>query len=483
MKKKVLLALPNFRWREAMENILWHYVPYGLCMLASVIEDKYEVKVIDAYKENLTQEEFSKRIAKERPDAVGLTVLMDYFGRTLHQAASIVKSVDSKIPVVVGGVYATTNIEKVMSDDNIDYLIAGEGEQAFSYLLDRHFGGGAIEASGIYYRRDGKLMGKGRAILVDDLDSLPFPSYHLIDYKNYIFDVSRNSVDNPTRLPYAEVFTSRGCPYRCNFCQVKHIIGQNYRARSAKHVLKEVDWLIEEYGIQSIVIYDDNFLIHRDRAIEIMHGFAERNLEWKMAATAVYLLDDEILEIMKETGCRYLDFAVESGTYRVLHDVIHKPIKTFEQVIHNVRKAQSLGIYVAANFIIGFPSETWDEIRATIKFAEELQADYTKLFSAVPLPHTELYMECLEKNCFAKDYNSEDIDWKTGMIETAEFSRGDLTVLRAYEWDRINFTDDKKREKTAKMMGISIDELNLVRKNTRRDALRILRGEDKESAD
>ena len=475
MKKKVVLALPNFRWREAMENILWHYIPYGLCMLAAVTEGRYEVKVIDAYKEDLTQEEFAKRIADEKPDVVGLTVLMDYFGKTLHRAAAIVKQVDEKIPVVVGGVYATTNIEKVMADKNIDYLIAGEGEQAFSYLLDRIFAGEEIQANGIYYWENGELVGRGRADLIENLDELPFPAYHLIDYEHYIYDISRNSVDNPNKLPYAEIFTSRGCPYRCNFCQVKHIIGQNYRARSAKHVLKEVDWLIKTYGIQYVIIYDDNFLIHRDRAIEIMRGFAARKLEWKMAATAVYLLDDELLEIMRETGCRYLDFAVESGTYRVLHDVIHKPIKSFEQVIHNVRKAQSLGIYVAANFIIGFPSETWNEIRATVKFAEELQADYTKIFSAVPLPHTELYKECLEKECFANGYNSEDIDWKTGMIETEEFSRNDLTILRAYEWDRINFTEETKRKRTMQMMGVSEAELGEIRKNTRKAALKLVK--------
>lgn len=475
MKKKVILALPNFRWREALDSILWHYIPYGLCMLAAVIEDQYEVKIIDAYKDDLTQEEFAQRIADEKPDVVGLTVLMDYFGKTLHQAATLVKQVDEKIPVIVGGVYATTNIEKVMADEHIDYLIAGEGEQTFPLLLDKIFASEFPQEEGIYWKKDGVIVGTGRSHLITNLDQLPLPAYHLIDYPSYICDVSRNSVDRPPMLPYAEIFTSRGCPYHCCFCQVKHIIGQNFRARSAKNVLAEVDWLVEQYGIKSLVILDDNFFVNRDRAIKLMRGFAERHLEWKMIATAVFLLDDELLEIMRDTGCRYIDCAIESGTERVLHEVIHKPIKSFEQVKYVVRKAQSLGIYVCVNFIVGFPSETWDEIRETLRFAEELSADYTKVFNAVPLPHTELYQECVEKKCLVKDYDPENIDWKMGYIETNEFSREDLLILRAYEWDRLNFTDAGKRKKTMEIMEISESELAQIRKDTRVNAAKLLR--------
>jgi len=101
------------------------------------------------------------------------------------------------------------------------------------------------------------------------------------------------------------------------------------------------------------------------------------------------------------------------------------------------------------------------------------------LFSAVPLPHTELYEECVAKQCFAIDYDSEDIDWKAGMIETTEFSRDDLTVLRAYEWDRINFCDEKKREKTLQIMGISENEMKQIRKKTREDAINLCMREHK----
>ena len=103
--KNIVLALPNFRWREARENIMWHYIPYGLCMLAAVLEKtgKYNISIVDAYKENLSRLEFAERIKNLSPNVVGLTILMDYFGVTLHMAAEIIKMSNDNIQVVAGG--------------------------------------------------------------------------------------------------------------------------------------------------------------------------------------------------------------------------------------------------------------------------------------------------------------------------------------------------------------------------------------------
>jgi len=474
MDKKIVLVVPNFRWRNSMENILWHYIPYGLCMLAAVVENQYKVKIIDAYKENLSEQDFIRKIEAAKPDVVGITVLMDYFGQTMHKAAELVKFVNSNIKIIAGGVYATTNIDKVIADTNIDYLIAGEGEHTFPILLKHIFEKNKIEEEGVYYKSKGLVVGTGRCKLIENLDELPLPAYHLINLEEYISEVSRNSTDRPSKLPYAEVFTSRGCPYHCCFCQVNYIIGRKFRARSASNVLAEIDWLIEKYKIKSVIFLDDNFLIDKQRAIDIMNGLLERNLEWKMIATAVFLLDDELLELMSKSGCKYIDIAVESGTYRILHEVIHKPIKSFERVIELVRKAQALGIFVAANFIVGFPTETWNEIRSSLEFAEKLNADYTKIFNAIPLPHTELYEEANRLGCLIDGYNSENIDWKAGFIQTNEFSAADLLILRAYEWDRINFTDSEKRIKIAKMMNTTEVELKKIRQNTRDSVKKIL---------
>lgn len=471
--KKVLLVVPNFSWRDADTNILWHYIPYNLCMLASMIEADYQVQILDANKEKLSLEEFSNRVKNINPQVVGVGILMDYFGRTGHMVMEAVKKVSPEIITVLGGVYATTNSMKAIKDINIDYLIAGEGEYAFRDLLYAINVGEVPKLSGIYYRKDGKIVGEGLTVYAEQLDELPFPAYHLIDFPSYAVNVERKGVDRPAALPYARIVTSRGCIFNCCFCQVKNITGNKFRFRSAENVLAEIDWLIKEYRIKSIIFDDDNWFIDRKRAKDILEGLAKRNIKHKALNIAAFYLDDELLELLKNSGCDHLALAVETGSVRVMNEIIHKPLD-LEQAKRVVKKAKELGIYVVANFIVGFPGETWNEIMETIKFIEEFDADYSKIFNATPLPHTKMYEIAKSMNAIIDGYDSENIDWRRGWIETDEFTANDLTILRAYEWDRINFTCPQKRAKTIEMMGITEEELDEMRRHTRKQAAKLI---------
>ncbi|MGN0348715.1 MAG: B12-binding domain-containing radical SAM protein, partial [Roseburia sp.] len=217
----------------------------------------------------------------------------------------------------------------------------------------------------------------------------------------------------------------------------------------------------------SLIFDDDNLLTDRKRAVKIFNGLKKYKLPWKMIATAAFLLDDELIELMRESGCVFVDIAVESGTDRVLHEIIHKPLK-LEKAVAVTKKLREENIYVAANFIIGFPGETWEEIRETVRFAERLDADYIKLFNAVPLPDTRLYQMAKEQNALVENFDPGNVNWRNGMIETDEFTTRDMSILRVYEWDRINFSTLEKRKRTADMMGISVQELDEIRKNSRR---------------
>lgn len=228
----------------------------------------------------------------------------------------------------------------------------------------------------------------------------------------------------------------------------------------------EIDWLIKEYGIRSIIFDDDNLLTDRKRAIELFNGICKYDVKWKMTATAAFFLDDELIELMARSGCIYVDIAIESGCERVLHEIVNKPLK-LEKALAVINKLKKENIYVAANFVVGFPGETWAEIRESIAFAEKCGADYIKLFNAVPLPGTRLYDMAVEQNALIEGYDSENVNWRNGNIETDEFSARDLAILRLYEWDRINFSSPEKIERTADMMGISVDEMNEIRKRSR----------------
>ena len=189
-------------------------------------------------------------------------------------------------------------------------------------------------------------------------------------------------------------------------------------------------------------------------------------MPWTSIAVAVFRLDTEIIDLMVESGCRYIDVAIEAGSERVTRDIVLKPLD-FDHAKKMIAYARKKGIFVGANFIIGFPTETWDEIRQTIKLAEEINVDYAKIFIAIPLRNTELYDLAEKTNSLIMDPLEAETMWTVGgVIKSEHWSADDLTILRAYEWDRINFSNPKKLKKIANRMGITIDALNVIRKRT-----------------
>lgn len=480
MKKlRVTLVVPNFRWAELDENALWHFIPYNLCLLAAMVENICDVSILDAYESNMSKGEFKSALKKLEPDVVGITVLMDQYASVGHNAARLAKSINKDIRVILGGVYATMNPEKAAEDVNVDYVVIGEGEYVLKDLVDYFVGNGSLPSRGICYKSDGKMVNLGHSDYIYDLDSLPFPAYHLIDFEKYSNRVpDRKSVDSPRKYPYMRIVTSRGCPFMCSFCQIGSIAGRQFRARSVENILAEIKRLKDTYNIESLIFDDDNLFTDRKRAGELFQRMIDVGLAmpWVAIATAVFKLDRELVKLMKASGCEYIDVAIESGTERVRKEIINKPVD-YEQAKEMIHFARKQGIFVVANFIIGFPTETWDEIRQSVKSAEEIDADYIKLFVAIPLPNTKLWDLCIKEGAFKEDFENADRIWTTGqMIETNDFKANDLTVLRAYEWDRINFSDAKKLERTADMMGITAEELSKIRKRTLRDACEKIKG-------
>lgn len=452
---RVVLVVPNFRWIDSDKNALWHYLPYNLCLLAACIRDIADVTIVDAYKKDMSVVQLRDVLQHLHPDLVGITVLMDKYGPSGHMVAKIAKKIGAK--TVMGGVYASMNAEEVAKDVNIDYIVVGEGEHALRTLVE--------------YNLPDKIIRYPR---IDKLDELPLPAYDLIDFQAYATCAERNSVDRPSLLPYGHVMTSRGCPFGCCFCQVEQISGKEFRPRSPKNVLNEIQWLKDTYGIKSLIFDDDNLLTDKERAYQIFNGMIDLNLmmPWKMIATAAFKLDLELIRSMKASGCEYVNIAIESGCERVLHKIINKPVN-LDYALKMTRMLQDNGIYVAANFIVGFPTETWNEIRESLAYADELNADYTKIFAAMPLRNTRLWDMCEKENAFKKGFTGT-VQWSKGQIETEHFTANDLTILRAFEWDRINFSDINKRRKTCKIMGISEEELLKIRRETISSSLKAI---------
>ncbi len=466
-KKKIVLVVPNSEW---FGQERWDFFPYNLCLLSAVIEPEYEVEIIDCNIDRLSIKDSVRRIFKRKPEFIGITNLAVEYSKQVHALSARLKKTMPDVSIILGGVYCTLMPKLAMADPYIDYCVLGEGEIVIKELLRSIMKNILPEnIDGVAYRKNDELIIKPQKTFIDNLDSLPFPNYDKIDFKKYGW-INRKFSFTDTRddLPVAKIYTSRGCPTGCNFCAVHHINGKKYRSRSVENVLHEIQMLIEKYGIKEIIFYDDNLILDRERAKKLFEGLIERkfNIKFKPVNIAVYCLDEEMLDLMKEAGCTTLILAIESASERVLKKIMKKPI-LIDKVPVIVNYAKKLGFRCAALFVIGSPEETWDEIRDTFKFAENLKI-YCHFSIATPLPETRLYKETLEKGYLTEDFTSTSgSGCSRGWLLTSEFSPFDLEILRLYEWDRINFSTTEKRKRSADFFKVKISDIEEFSRSAR----------------
>lgn len=466
--KKLVLMYPNQRWLKDDVVTTWTLDPRTLGVIAAVVRDIVEVKIVDAQIHNMSEETFRKEIEDYQPDYVGISLLTSEYAAIMDTAAEIVKTVDPNIVVIAGGVHVTVNYDKVIQNTNIDYACRGEGEYFLRELLLYLEGKGEPVSKGLVYRdANGGVVAQEKAS-VDKIEELPWPAYDLMDFELYVNAVPRYGSNRYPELPGLSMIITRGCPYDCTFCQVETISGRNVRMRDPEDVIEELLFLKERYGIRSMTFFDDNFLLPKKQMKKLLQLMIDKKLDlkWQAAGTSIWVLDDEFLELMQASGCTLITVALESGSERVLHDIIRKPIKHIERIPDIISKVHEKGIWVCANFIIGSPGETWDEIQQTVRFAETCGADYVKFYVAVPLRGTEMYDMAKKMNVFTVPEDQIEVDWRYSQIKSDEWTAKDVSVLRVYEWDRINFSAERIQT-TADIWGLSIEELNQIRKKTR----------------
>lgn len=466
IQKRLLLTYPNQRWQKDDINTTWDLNPSTLCLLATMVKDIVDVKIVDAQFYNMTKKAFMKEIEDYLPDYVGISVMTSEYSDTLDITAEIVKSVSKNIIVIAGGVHVTTNYDYVMKNKNIDYCVRGEGEYALKNLITFLNGESDFPSEGIIFRNGDEVIVQNQAI-VEDISKLPWPTYELVDYKAYLEKSPRFGPNRPADLPCVRMGTTRGCPFGCSFCQVEIISGKKVRYRDPDDVINELLYLKEKYGIKSIIFEDDNLLMagnHYAKRLFTLMIEKKLELKWTGIAFALFLLTDELLDLMRDSGCVGINIAIESGNERVLREIVQKPIKNLSQVPNIISKIKSRGMYCIANFVIGFPGETWDEIRETINFAEHCGADYIKIFIAVPLYRTKLFEIAREMGALDTE-DTTKVDWRYSQIKSDEWTTKDISILRAYEWDRINFSKNRMH-RTAEIWGMTLNELKEIRKKT-----------------
>lgn len=455
---------PPWFFKEEMEFISHNL---GIGYIISLLEaNGHQVQFIDAlvegignkvcvstkyqkvFRYGLSYEEISEKIERD-VDYIGITGPFTDSAAIVRALIGVIKEKHPAKPVIAGGVYPSTLPSWVL-DSGADIVVRGEGELAMLRLAE---GDRLEDIKGLVFSREGQIVDNGIAELIEDIDTIPFPSYSKRDVDFY-FDWSPRG-ERQSRT--ASMITSRGCPFSCSFCSIHPVYGRKWRARSPENVLEEIELLVGKYGVTHIEFEDDNFTLQPERTEDILDGIIKINknkvdgrLTWS-APNGIRLdsLTESLVSKMKDSSCRAICIAVESGDPDILERMNKRlDLNKVEEVIRLFAKYR---INSNAFFIIGYPGENEERFLNSVAFAKKLKSCGLTSISplvATPYPGTSLFSECQEKGylrypdvenvLFFAEYSSYSSDFV--QIETPDFSVND--IMRRYQYFQDEFGCD-----------------------------------------
>lgn len=372
--------------------------PLGILMLAGYLEKNsvHKVEVVDSQPYEYSYEELRTILANKDFDIAALTA-MTFTLIDVFQTCRLIREVNPRAKIVLGGPHVHLFPNETIRRPEVDYLIQGEGELAFKKFLDVYDHPHVWkDLKGLVYINDsGSIVNNGIAPSTDDLDSLGMPARHLIDTSMYTSLLGRSDV-------ITTMFTSRGCPFRCTFCDRPYSpVLSGFRWRSAKHVADEME-ACAEMGIREAFIYDDTFTVRKDRVLELCEEIHQRKLDFRWDVRAhVNTISPELLKAMAAAGCDRIHYGVESGNDRMLKVI--KKNSTLERLKNAFKWTRDAGMETLAYFIIGQQTETQSDINDSISLARELDPNYVHFTIFCPYPGTEIYNYGLETGIIKED--------------------------------------------------------------------------------
>lgn len=434
--------LPN-NWKGNFEV----FPPLGLAYIAAVLEENnYDVSIIDGIGEKwwqinklngnkkylgMSYKEIVKKVCKLNPDIVGVTAVTSQ-KRSAFKVAEEIKKVNDDVIIILGGPHASICPLECLSNPFVDFVIIGEGEYTMLDLLKNKLKN-LKRIKGLGYKANRKLVLNDRREPIKNLDELPFPARHLLPMKKY-FDAARFAQASRGKTKrWTSMITSRGCPFNCVFCSVNITMSRIWRPRSPENVVNEIEHLVDNYKINQISFEDDNMTLNKERVARICDLIVERgiDIEWDTPnGIRADTLDKRLLIKMKNSGCRRICVAPESGDQFVVDNIIGKRLN-LKKVEEVVRLCKKIGIRVDAFFVIGLVGETKNQINRTVEFARKLKklGLTSYVFSiATPFYGTRLYEQAKSLGYLLKD--GEDLEEGflnfEGLIKTPEFSPEEL---------------------------------------------------------
>ncbi|MCH7959145.1 MAG: cobalamin-dependent protein [Candidatus Hydrogenedentes bacterium] len=392
-------------------------------------------EIVDADAEDLSPEQVAERVASRRPTLVAVVAYghqPSASTQVMPAASAICSAIRTEIPdariLLVGG-HVSALPEVTLAEEAVDFVCTGEGPYTLTDLIRALKSGegtfdpgegtfdpgeGSLDTGedifaavrGLCYLRNGVTHRTQPAPLVVDLDAeMPEPAWELLPMDRYRAH-NWHCFDGLQRQPYAAIYTTLGCPFKCSFCCIQapfkegeresgYKPGKNsYRRWNVDAVLAQIDTLVNKYGVRNIKIADEMFVLDRRHVLGICNGIIERGYDLNIWAYArVDTVRADMIDTLKRAGIHWLALGIEAANPRVLDDV--DKAYTREQIVETVSAVREGGIYVIANYIFGLPEDDHDTMQQTLDLALELNCEFANFYCAMAYPGSPLYRDAL----------------------------------------------------------------------------------------
>jgi anaerobic magnesium-protoporphyrin IX monomethyl ester cyclase len=384
------------------------YPPIELAYLAGNLRKNAQVKILDANALNYNFKEIEKKVNNFKPEAVIFTTSPTSFSYDA-QIAKITKKINQKTKTIL----LDSHIVPVMPEKikksfpEIDHLVGTNP----LLIIPKIFGFEGI----------------------NELENHPLPAYDLLPIKKYF------SLTYSRKKPFATIITSIGCPNSCNFCliggaTVERGYGKMWQFKSAEKILNEIKYLLS-LGIKSIYFFDETFTAQKKRVLDLCKMIEKEKLNFEWGCNGrVDTLDKETIKAMKKAGCWNIMFGIECGSEGLLEQANKGTTLTKALTIVNICKENN--IMVSASFVIGFPNESWETVKQTLKIAKKINPYRAQFVILTPYPGTRFYQEVKNKKLLEKDYDFNGYDAycvnQLPVLKTENLSSKELIQAQQY---------------------------------------------------